>query len=52
MLAVNFIHAGGGGEKQVWPVGLEDGVALPSSGGFPDQILFDVGEWLALEDIQ
>lgn len=51
-LAVNFIQADGGGEKQVWPVGLEDGVALPSSGGFPDLIIFDVGKWFALEEMQ
>lgn len=51
-LAVNFIHAEGAEDKQVWPVGLEDGVALPSSGGFPDLIVFSVESWISLEDLQ
>jgi hypothetical protein len=51
-LAVNFILADGGGVKQVWPVGLEDGVALPTDGGFPDLIEFALEEWIVLEDIQ
>jgi hypothetical protein len=51
-MAVNFILADGGGEKQVWPVGLEDGVAQPAAGGFPDLIAFALDEWISLEDIQ
>ena len=52
MLAVNFIYADGGGDKQVWPVGLKDGVSLPTSGGFPEMIEFSVEEWILLGDIQ
>ena len=51
-LAINFIHADGEEDKQVWPVDLEDGVSLPSSGGFPDLIEFSIEEWISLEDIQ
>ncbi len=51
-MAVNFIHADDVGEKLVWPVGLKDGVSLPSSGGFPDQIGFSVEEWMSLEQVQ
>ena len=51
-LAVNFIHADGGGEKQVWPVDLDDGVTLPSAGGFPDLIAFSVEDWVSMEELQ
>ena len=51
-IAVNFIHADGEEDKQVWPVDLEDGVSLPSSGGFPDLIEFSIEEWISVEDIQ
>lgn len=51
-IAVNFIHADGEEDKQVWPVDLEDGVSLPSSGGFPDLIEFSIEEWISLEDMQ
>ena len=51
-VAVNFILADGGGEKHVWPVGLEDGVAEPTPGGFPDTIKFNVEDWISLEVIQ
>lgn len=51
-MAVNFIHADDVGEKMVWPVGLEDGVSLPSSAGFPDRIGFSVEEWISLEEVQ
>ena len=51
-LAVNFILADGGAEKQVWPVGLVDGVAQPTPGGFPDMIDFTLEYWIPLEDFQ
>ena len=51
-VAVNFIFADGDGDKQVWPVGLKDGVSLPSSGGFPEIIEFSVKDWISLGDIQ
>ena len=52
VLAVNFIYADDDGDKQVWPVGLKDGVNLPSSGGFPEIIEFSVKDWISLGDIQ
>lgn len=51
-LAVNLIYADGEGEKQVWPEGLEDGVAQPTDGGFPDLLDFSVENWISLEDLK
>lgn len=51
-LAVNFIYADGEGEKQVWPVGLDDGVAQPTTGGFPEILEFSIDDWITVEEIQ
>lgn len=51
-LAVNFLHADDVGMKLVWPVHLEDGVALPVSGGFPDLMEFSVDDWISLKEVR
>ncbi len=51
-LAVNFIYVDGEGGKLVWPEGLEDGVAQPTVGGFPDTLDFSIESWISLGDLK
>jgi hypothetical protein len=50
LLAVNFILADDPEVKQVWPVGLMDGVAQPAESGFPEWMEFDPGSWYLLPE--
>lgn len=51
-LAVNYVLADGSGEKLAWPVSLQDGVAQPTSEGFPDLMGFNLEAWLPVRDIR
>ena len=50
-LAVNFLRADNPAQKQVWPIGLIDGPAQPSEGGFPEFMEFSPENWQNLEDL-
>jgi len=50
-LAVNFIRADHIEDKYVWPVGISDGPAQPTIGGFPDTLDFSPENWLNLEEL-
>lgn len=49
VIAVNFLQADDPDYKQVWPIGLSDGVALPAAGGFPEEMDFSPQDWFVLE---
>ena len=48
-LAVNFLRVNNIDDKQVWPVGISDGPAQPTIGGFPDLLDFSPENWFVLE---
>ncbi len=51
-LAVNFLRVDQLEDKYVWPVGISDGPAQPTIGGFPDTLDFSPENWFILGDIQ
>ena len=50
-LAVNITSSGDAGQKQVWPVGIEDGPGLVLQGEFPESMDFAPENWISLEEI-
>jgi len=50
-IAVNFLRADNPAQKQIWPIGLIDGPAQPSEGGFPETMEFSPDNWQNLEDL-
>jgi len=48
-LAVNFLRVNDIDDKQIWPVGIADGPAQPTIGGFPDTLDFSPEYWFAIE---
>jgi formylglycine-generating enzyme required for sulfatase activity len=47
-LAANYIYAEEPYLKLVWPIGLEDGVALPVETGYPELLDFSLENWFSL----
>ena len=50
-LAVNFLRVDQIEDKLVWPLGISDGPAQPTIGGFPDTMDFSPENWLNLEEL-
>ncbi len=50
-IAVNFIWADNPDRKEVWPIGLADGVAAPAAGGFQDVMDFIPENWFVIEEL-
>lgn len=48
-LAVNFLRVNQIEDKQIWPVGITDGPAQPTIGGFPEEMDFSPEDWFAIE---
>ena len=50
-IAVNLIWANDPDRKQVWPIGLADGVAAPAAGGFQETMDFSPEKWFVVEEL-
>jgi len=50
-LAVNFLRVNNIVNKQVWPIGINDGPAQQTIGGFPDTMDFLPKNWQKLEEV-
>ena len=45
IIAVNFLRASDPDKKMPWPVGLDDDCTIPTPGGSPQEMGFDINQW-------
>ena len=50
-LAVNFLQVDNIEDKFVWPLGINDGPAQPTIGGFPETLDFSPENWFNLKEL-